>query len=185
MARAGLTPDRVREAAIKLVRAEGFDALSLGALARELGVRVPSLYNHVDNLDTLRAAVSASAILSLDEALRDAPSLETIAHAYLAFARTEPGLYRASLRAPNPENTHHEAAALRVLERIEEALAEFSLGPDERIDAIRGLRALLHGFVELTLAGAFEMPRSIETSLDSVLATFRRGLEAPTPGSRT
>ncbi|MFZ4841927.1 WHG domain-containing protein [Mycetocola saprophilus] len=177
MARAGLTPDRVGDAAIELVRAEGFEELSLGALARELGVRVPSLYNHVTGLDALRATVAAAAVLALDEALSEANTLETIAHAYLAFARTEPGLYRASLRAPDPENTHHEAAALRVLERIEEALSEFPLGPDERIDAIRGLRALLHGFVELTLAGAFEMPRPIEISLDAVLAAFRRGLE--------
>ncbi|WP_183086347.1 TetR/AcrR family transcriptional regulator [Mycetocola tolaasinivorans] len=181
MARAGLTPDRVRDAAIELVRSVGFEELSLGTLARELGVRVPSLYNHVDNLDTLRAAVSASATNTLDEALAPAQTLEEIAHAYLAFARAEPGLYRASLRAPSVDNIAHEAAALRVLERIESALAEFPLSVDARIDAIRGLRALLHGFVELTLAGAFEMERPVEASFDGMLQNFRLGLERAKP----
>jgi AcrR family transcriptional regulator len=46
-ARAGLSRDRIVRAAVELIEREGEDALSMRALAAELGVAVMSLYNHV------------------------------------------------------------------------------------------------------------------------------------------
>jgi AcrR family transcriptional regulator len=47
--RAGLTRDRILEAAVVLVDAEGLEALSMRRLGKELGVEAMSLYNHVPN----------------------------------------------------------------------------------------------------------------------------------------
>ena len=44
----------VIQAAADLADAEGFDQLTLASLAERLGVRVPSLYNHVSGLPGLR-----------------------------------------------------------------------------------------------------------------------------------
>ena len=48
-ARAGLTRDRILEAAVALVDSEGLEALSMRRLGKELGVEAMSLYNHVPN----------------------------------------------------------------------------------------------------------------------------------------
>ena len=45
--RAGLDKAVVVEAAAELINAEGIEELTLSRLAERLGVRTPSLYNHV------------------------------------------------------------------------------------------------------------------------------------------
>ncbi len=52
--RVGLDHATVVEAAAKLVDEEGIEQLSLGRLAERLGVRTPSLYNHVAGLPGLK-----------------------------------------------------------------------------------------------------------------------------------
>ena len=64
MPRAGLTGDRLAEAAAALADEVGVDALSLSALARRFGVAVPSLYAHVSSLRDLQVRV---ALLALEE----------------------------------------------------------------------------------------------------------------------
>src|SRR5215472_7695302 len=52
--RVGLDQRTVVEAAAKLVDEEGIEQLTLGRLAERLGVRTPSLYNHVAGLSGLK-----------------------------------------------------------------------------------------------------------------------------------
>ena len=47
MARVGLDTRQIIETAAKIANAEGIDNLSLKRMAAELGVRAPSLYNHI------------------------------------------------------------------------------------------------------------------------------------------
>ena len=56
--RSNLTKQSVVQAAADLINAEGLEALSLGRLASELGIRTPSLYNHVDGLPGLMRELS-------------------------------------------------------------------------------------------------------------------------------
>ncbi|MET0886685.1 MAG: TetR family transcriptional regulator, partial [Mycetocola sp.] len=72
MARAGLTTESVISEAARLIDERGLDGLSLAALAEKLGVRVPSLYKHVDGLPALRRGVTVTAKKSLSEALGNA-----------------------------------------------------------------------------------------------------------------
>ena len=49
----GLNRDRIVAAAVKLADAQGFEALSMRALADELGTAPMSLYRHVANKEDL------------------------------------------------------------------------------------------------------------------------------------
>ena len=53
-----LSRDRIAEAALARIDAEGLDALSMRKLGTDLGVEAMSLYNHVRNKDDLLRAVS-------------------------------------------------------------------------------------------------------------------------------
>ena len=53
MARMGLDTAKVIDAAAEIVDRDGLGALTLARVAREVGVRAPSLYNHVEGLDDL------------------------------------------------------------------------------------------------------------------------------------
>ena len=69
MPRAGLTRDRVVDEAVTLVD----DAdLSLAVLADRLGVRVPSLYKHVEGLDDVTRAAATRCVRELTAVMRDA-----------------------------------------------------------------------------------------------------------------
>jgi AcrR family transcriptional regulator len=52
-----LSRERVLQAALTLVDAQGLDALSMRRLAQELGVEAMSLYNHVENKDDIVAGI--------------------------------------------------------------------------------------------------------------------------------
>src|SRR5437763_16803841 len=52
--RVGLDQATVVEAAAKLVDEEGIEQLTLGRLAERLGIRTPSVYNHVAGLPGLK-----------------------------------------------------------------------------------------------------------------------------------
>jgi len=52
-----VNPERVLDAALELVDAQGLGALSMRKLASELGVQAPSLYHHVSGKAELLAAL--------------------------------------------------------------------------------------------------------------------------------
>ena len=52
-----LSRDAIVNAALAFLDREGWDALTINALATQLGTKGPSLYNHVQSLEDLRRTV--------------------------------------------------------------------------------------------------------------------------------
>src|SRR6201993_5659066 len=52
-----LSRDGIVDGALTFLDGEGWDSLTINALATQLGTKGPSLYNHVDSLEDLRRAV--------------------------------------------------------------------------------------------------------------------------------
>jgi AcrR family transcriptional regulator len=192
MARAGLTPRRVVEEAAVVADATGFDRLTLAAVAERCGVALPSLYKHVRGLDGLRRDLAVLAVRELATTLTQAAvgrarsdALHAIAAAYRAYATAHPGRYAASVRAPDPGDADHAAAAADALAVFAAVLAGYGVTGPDAIDAIRGLRAAMHGFVALEMAGGFRMPQSVDASyarlvdaLDTALSGWPTGQSA-------
>lgn len=179
MPRAGLTPEVVAIEAARVADDCGFDRLTLAAVAARLGVRLPSLYKHVGGLDQLRTAVATAALSELAQALEVAvmgrsgiDALGSLADAYRSYAARRPGAYAATLRAPDPQDTEHVAAAGRVLHVVLATVAGFHLRGDDAIDAVRGLRALLHGFVAIEAAGGYQMAQDLDRSFRSLVDSY-------------
>lgn len=191
MPRAGLTTDVVVAEAARLSDEVGPDRLTLAAVAARLGVRLPSLYKHVAGLDALRVHLAEAAGRELGVALAGATvgrsgddALLALAHAYRDFARRRPGAYAATLRAPSPQDPGHVQAAGAVLDVVLSVLSGFGLKGDDAIDAIRGLRALLHGFVAIEAAGGFQMPQDLDRSFERLVVTFGQALGTWSAGGR-
>jgi len=188
--RPGLTRESVVERAAELVDREGLPALSLAQLARSLGVRAPSLYNHVDGLDDLRGALRLRGLERLERriaraavgrARRDA--LVAVAEAYRAFAGEHPGLYALTAGAggggagSGRDAAAAEAAGSRVVGIVLDVLRGYGLEGDEALHAVRALRSSLHGFVSLERAGAFELPLDLDASFERLVRLHHAGLE--------
>ena len=185
--RAGLDQASVVEAAARLVDEEGLEQLSLGHLAERLGVRTPSLYNHVAGLPGLKndlAIFCARALL--DRLLHatigkaGAEAIFAFANAYRAYGRETPGRYALTLQAPDPGNQQLQAIAQQFLEVGLAVLAPYKLSEEEVIHAIRSLRSIVHGFISLEAAGGFKMPVDTDASFHWLIALFITGLQRPT-----
>ena len=101
------------------------------------------------------------------------------ADAYRAFARSRPGLYRATLSAPKPEDVELTAVATEFLSGARAVLSPLGLGGDDEIHALRALRSLIHGFVSLEAAHGFGFPQDVDESYHVMLRAFVSGFSPP------
>lgn len=170
--RPGLDEEVVLRTATELVDAEGLEALSLARLAEALGVRTPSLYNHVSGLEGVRRGLALRGLRELTRRVARAAigkngeeGILAVADAYRSFAKEHPGLYAAGLlRAPGPEEAELAAVSNELIEILSAVLAPYDLHGDELIHALRAFRSLAHGFVSLELASGFGIPVDLDTS---------------------
>jgi AcrR family transcriptional regulator len=183
MPRAGLDTERVVDAAARIADAEGLDAVTLARVAAELGVRPPSLYNHVEGHGGLLRALAVRGVRELTAALREAAvgrsgadALGATARAYRAYAHAHPGLYAATVAAPAPDDPEHQAAARETVDVVFAVLRGWSLEGDDAVHAARAFRSSLHGFVGLEAAGGFGIPVDLDESFDRLVATLAGGL---------
>ena len=159
-----LSRDVVVNAALTFLDREGWDALSINALASHLGTKGPSLYNHVDSLDDLRRTVRMRVIDDILQMLSTVAAGRTrddavmaMASAYRSYAHHHPGRYSAFTRMPlggdDPEFTAaSHSAALPVID----VLASYGLSGHDAFYAALEFLAALHGFVLLEMTGVME-----------------------------
>jgi AcrR family transcriptional regulator len=182
VARRGLDRAQVVDAAVAIADAEGLDAVTLARVAAALGVRSPSLYNHVDGRDGLLRAIAARSTTELATALRRAATgrsgldaVEAVAQAQRDYARAHPGRYAATVAPPVPGDAEHEAAAADAVDVLTSVLGGSGLAGDDVIHAARALRSAVHGFAALEAAGGFGLPVDTDVS-------FRRLVDAVAVG---
>jgi len=175
--RRGLDRARVVDAAVALADAEGLQAVTLARIAQALGVKSPSLYNHVDGRDALVRAIALRALAELTDALRRAATgragvdaLRAVAHAQLDYARAHPGRYAATVAAPGRGDAEHAAAADEAVSVLTAALSPLGREGDDAVHAIRALRSAVHGFAAIEAAGGFALAVDRDASFEYLIA---------------
>lgn len=174
---------RVLETAIALADEKGLDALSLADVAGQLGIRIPSLYNHISGLPGLRYEMNVWAARQLVEQIRRAAvgksggdAIMSVAQAYRAFALAHPGVYPLTPRAPAPDQPELIAAAQELLDIVLAVLDPYGFNDEDKLHAIRALRSLMHGFVDLEAAGGFGMNLDRDESYRQLIELLVDGL---------
>ncbi|HEX6254730.1 MAG TPA: TetR-like C-terminal domain-containing protein [Euzebyales bacterium] len=185
MPRVGLSTDAVVAAGTELVDRDGPGALSLSRVAAELGVRPPSLYNHVDGLDGLERLIAIDGVTRLAEACRTAimgrtgtDALRAMAQAYRSFAQANPGVYVLT-QVARPGDARYEAVAARLVEAVVALLATFGYRDYTLLHATRALRSALHGFVMLEAQSGFGLDLPVDDSFAWLVDVLERGITGP------
>jgi len=194
--RAGLSREAVVRIALDLVDAggpTGFADLTLAKVAAEAGVATPSLYKHVGSLAALRREVAVLTVQDLTARLVDSTvgrsgpdAVRALAHAMRDYAHAHPGRYAAVQVAPDPDDPEAAplaAAGARTVEVIAAALRGFDLPEERSVDAVRAVRAGVHGFVALELGGGFRMARDRDRSFDVLVGMLVAGVAALAAGT--
>lgn len=191
MPRAGLSHDAVVRLAIEVVDAggpSGFADLTLAKVAAKAGVAAPSLYKHVGSLADLRREVAVIVVRELTAAgtsasvgRAGADALQALANAWRAYALDHPGRYAATQIGPDPDDpaaTPLRDAAAESVQVVVAVLRGFGLPDDRLIDAVRAVRAGVHGFVTLELGGGFRMREDVDQSFAVLLEMLVAGVAA-------
>jgi AcrR family transcriptional regulator len=157
-----LSRDAIVNAALTFLDREGWDALTINALAIQLGTKGPSLYNHVDSLEDLRRTVRMRVVGDIIDMLNTVGQGRTrddavmaMASAYRSYAHHHPGRYSAFTRMPlggdDPEFTDATRAAAAPVISV---LASYGLDGDNAFYAALEFWSAMHGFVLLEMTGA-------------------------------
>lgn len=158
---AKLSRDAIIDGALVFLDRDGWDGLTINALANQLGTKGPSLYNYVHSLDDLRRAVRIRVIDDLVDMLnrvgngrsRDDAVL-VMAGAYRSYAHHHPGRYSAFTRMPlDGDDPEYTEAAIGAAAPVIAVFTSYGLDGQEAFFAALEFWSALHGFVLLEMTG--------------------------------
>ncbi len=175
--------DEVTLTAVLLIDRESLEALTLSAVAGELGVRPSALYTYFDSLDALRHAVAVRATINLTDDLRNAAvgqagddAMMALAHTYRGFAVDHPGQYAATLRPPIQPGDALAQATNSLTDVFARVIANYGHQGEDAVHAARAARSAIHGFVALEVGQGFHNPADRDTSFNHLVITVINGL---------
>jgi AcrR family transcriptional regulator len=187
-----LTPAGIVAEAAALGNELGFEAITLSAVARRLGVATPSLYSHVQDLGALLDGVTALALADLAGRISAAvagragrAALQAWADAHRDCARTSPSQWDALQRRAG-ESAVRSAGARDVVVLTTAVLRGYPVPESEHVHAVRLIGSTVNGYVSLERNGSFahSLPSS-EVSWGRVVDALDTALLAwpsPRPG---
>jgi AcrR family transcriptional regulator len=183
-----ITRAQVVEAAVGVVREEGVDALGVSRVAQVLGIKPPSIYNHVGPGDALARAVVLQANRSILKAFQEVtrevegPRDQLVALAWETrrWALDNGGLYTLSSRL-QPDNASPDFGPVfrQMIDLFARPLGRLGVADVDRIHAVRGLRAAMHGFILLEVSGQFQLEQDPDESYRWLVDVVLDGVSAP------
>lgn len=181
--KAGVTRQQAVAIAAELADAHGLERFTLAEVASRLGIRLPSLYNHVDGLPGMHSELALLGLRQIATSLNRAAigkssdeAVLSIAGALRCYALEHPGVYAATLRAPAPDDLEIQQLSQEIIGIVLAVLEPYELDEETAIHAVRGLRSIVHGFATLELAGGFGLPLDCEESFRRLLNAYLAGL---------
>ena len=204
----GAVRDGLVAAGLELARNGGPDAVVLREATRMVGVVPNAAYRHFADRDELLAAVCAAAMRELADRMAagvarvrgghgDAAAarrrLGAIGHAYLEFAREEPGLFATAFALPQqhaygtpaeadgteadgtgPDGTGPDRAPLGQLRTVLDELVDAGVLHRQRRDGIEyPIWSAVHGLAVLTGPGPLrDVPDATRRHLEELTLTF-------------
>ncbi|MGK0275438.1 MAG: AcrR family transcriptional regulator [Ilumatobacter sp.] len=181
--RTPLDHDTVVDAAAKLADIHGLDEVTLTSVAKQLGVRQPALYRHVESYQDLIRSLSLRGRKLLADSMAAAAigvagddAVAAVGHAWRRVASERPGLYAATDRYPCTGDDELQAAVNRIVEVIAMSLTSFDLDPENRVHAARTLRSAFHGFSHIELCDGHPHKLDIDDTFDHMLQLLCAGI---------
>jgi AcrR family transcriptional regulator len=139
--------------AADLADRDGWDALTVSDVAKQMGRHPSSMYSHVQSLEDLRCGIAVLAMGELAERVWravlgkvGADALLAIAQEYADFAVRHPGR-TASLSGVSPDAPGYAEQAARLHEPVQATLRSFGLTDRQTEVAHRVFGATIDGFV--------------------------------------
>jgi len=173
-----LTPQDIVRAAISCLDQEGEAALGVNRVARELGIKPPAIYKHLDGNTGLRRAVALEIwrnyLTDCQNKTTDIEEPRTLfrvgAQVTRNFAQLHPAQYAVmmqyQMRPTDPEEAEIIQNALHFFQR---SLKLYELSGDTLIDVMRMVNAAIYGFIAREQLELMTLARSTDQSYEVML----------------
>lgn len=173
-----LSRQDVIAAAIVCIDAEGASALGVSRVARELGIKPPAIYKHLENGADLQRS---TAIVLWQQYLAECQQvmagrsmtkdlLKQLGQFTRNFAKTYPARYQVMMQVQlQPGDTEAGATIQQLLHFLRQALNAYDLSEPQLIDVMRMVNAAIYGFISLEQSGLMTLARSTDESYEVML----------------
>ena len=168
------TIEKILSIAREEMQENGVAALSLGVIAKRLGMRTPSLYTYFDSKNDIYDELFRRGFLEFGRRMDERPNqdkslrenLESALRSYMRFAQENQDLYQLMFQRPVPGLVHSEESMAVSLARLDSIRGQFmqilereEITLDIPYEEARDLYiAFQHGLTELHLANNPELP---------------------------
>ena len=184
---------QAHDQALAVLRLEGDSAISLRAIAKQIGVSAPALYRHYADRESLLAELAISGFAALRQQLlsvdQHAPraALIGIGLAYVAFAQSEPNLYRLMFGGrvlPKGAHPRLDQAGLDAFNVLQDTIARGQqagyLKPAPLALMTATAWSLVHGLSQLTIDGHLPNADAEPQLAEGITSLLLEGAIAPT-----
>ncbi len=173
----------IRKAA-HMANQTGIENLSLKALAAELGVQSPSLYNHVDGLDDLKRQMMLYGWKEAEEQVVQAvigltgyDAVRAMCYAFHEYASKNKGVFSAMLWFNQYEDKQAQETTARMFSVFSKIAGALDISQENCVHLVRMFRGFLEGFTLLENHCAFGNARPVEDSFALAVDILIEGMK--------
>ncbi|MES0491036.1 MAG: WHG domain-containing protein [Leptospirales bacterium] len=156
--------------AIVIANGEGFQALTIAKLAREFNVKPPSLYKHIQSLNDIYDELGIIFMQEIIQiihtnafGLSGEMAIREVCNSFRSYALKNPGLYQSMQIIHIKRSPAYQEIAVSLIQLLSRVIEPY-VQNQAKIHAIRFLRCILHGFIDLEVQNGFGLPEDIDTS---------------------
>ena len=177
-----VTRAEVIKTASDMADRNGLHNVSLKAIAENLGIRTPSLYNHIGSLDELLREIAHSGMRTMNEKMIRAAigktgdsALKLVAVEYLNYMIEHPGVYEI-IQWASWNGTEETAIIFNdYLSLLKTLICSCGFNPDKTTEILSMVTGMLHGYTTLQLRYAFSNPDKVRKELSEAIDTLLLG----------
>ena len=182
--RIGLSREKVIEQAAALANEKGLEYVTITTLADYLGIKKPSLYNHIKSQEDIYHGImiygwqngaEKIAEIIVEEDAHEA--LRKYAHAFYQYAMDNPGIFEAMLWYNKYKSEELIKATEKVYTFFFAQTDKLHIDREVANHLLRTYRAFLEGFLLLVIHDSFGNPISIEESFALSLDVLISGMK--------
>ena len=178
-----VTPDRILVIAQEMLESDGIDGLSLHKIAAKLKVKTPSLYRYIQNKEDLLRQLRRTTMTELTSGImanariagEPKETLLEMAIAYRAYALQHPRQYELAFSVNIPISAAEEMKNEQLVEPIQQLVTALT-GDAQSLTMLRGLLAILHGWILLEISEQFRRGGNLESEFQAVVEHYLNSL---------
>ncbi len=179
----GLNKEIILKKAMEMADERGIASVTIKALATELGVKSPSLYKHVENLEELMKELMRRGWEELsEEALKAAvgvakeDAVRGIFYACRRYAKSHPGVFDAMQWYNMYYSEQDMAATEKIVSVLFQVLDGYDLVEEKKVHIVRIFRSFLQGYLSIENHDGFGNPISVDQTFDFALEIILNGI---------